>query len=58
MKQKIANKDYGIPTSLLRFLGACVYGDPVAYYGGLNESERVELDAQDSWIAQKLSKHT
>ena len=46
MKQKNTNYDYGIPTSLLRFLGICVYGDPVAYYGGLNEAERAELDVQ------------
>jgi hypothetical protein len=46
MKQKNTTYDYGIPTSLLRFLGVCVYGDPVAYYGGLNEAERAELDAQ------------
>ena len=46
MKQKNTSYDYGIPTSLLRFLGVCVYGDPVAYYGGLNEAERAELDIQ------------
>ena len=46
MKQKNTNYDYGIPTSLLRFLGACVYGDPEAYYIGLNEGERAELDVQ------------
>ena len=46
MKQKNTNYDYGIPTSLLLFLGACAYGDPVAYYGGLNEAERAELEAQ------------
>ena len=44
MKQKNSSYDYGIPTSLLRFLGACVYGDPVAYYGGMNEAARTELD--------------
>ena len=46
MKQKNTSCDYGIPTSLLRFLGSCVYGDPVAYYGGLNEAERAALDVQ------------
>lgn len=46
MKQKNTNYDYGIPTSLLRFLGACAYGDPAAYYGGLNETERAKLEAQ------------
>ena len=38
--------DYGIPTPLLRFLGACVYGNPGAYYAGLIEAERAELDEQ------------
>ena len=46
MKQKNTSYDYGIPISLLRFLGACVYGDPAAYYSELNEAERAELDAQ------------
>jgi len=44
--QKNTNNIYGIPTSLLRFLGACVYGDAAAYYSGLNEAERAELDNQ------------
>ncbi len=38
--------DYGIPGELLRFLGACIYGDAPAFYGALNESERTELEAQ------------
>ena len=38
--------DYGIPTHLLKFLGACVYGDAKAYYAGLNEAERAELEGQ------------
>ena len=46
MKQKNTSYDYGIPTSLLRFLGVCVYRNPAAYYDGLNEAERAELDAQ------------
>ena len=46
MKKKNTSYDYGIPTSLMRFLGACVYGNPVAYYGGLNEAECSELDIQ------------
>lgn len=46
MRKKNSNYDYRIPILLLRFLGACVYGDPVEYYGGLNEAERAELDAQ------------
>ena len=62
MKQKNTSYDYGIPTSLLRFLGACVYGDSVAYYGGLNEAERAELDVQGktfgmtAWFYRYLSK--
>lgn len=36
--------DYGIPGDLLRFLGACLYGDAPAFYCGLNESERAELE--------------
>ena len=46
MKQKQTNSDYEIPISLLRFLGSCVYGDAAAFYDGLNEAERAELDAQ------------
>lgn len=46
MKPKNANGDFVIPTSLLRFLGACVYGDAAAYYNGLNDAEREELDAR------------
>jgi hypothetical protein len=46
MEQKTTNNNYGIPASLLRFLGACVYGNPVSYYGGLNEAERAELNVQ------------
>lgn len=46
MKHKNTNYDYGIPIPLLRFLSSCVYGDPVAYYGELNEAERTELDVQ------------
>jgi len=38
--------NYGIPTPLLRFLGACVYGDAKAFYAGLNEEERAELEGQ------------
>ena len=38
--------DYGIPTPLLRFLGACVYGDAGAYYAGLTGTERNELEGQ------------
>ena len=62
MKPKNINYDYGIPTSLLRFLGACVYGNPATYYGGLNEAERAELDIQGrtfgmtAWFYRYLSK--
>ncbi len=62
MKQKNTNYDYGIPASLLRFLGECVFGDPGAYYSGLNETERTELDAQGkkfgmtAWFYRYLSK--
>lgn len=40
------NMNYGIPIPLLPFLGACLYGDAAAYYVGLNEAERAELEAQ------------
>ena len=40
------NFDYSVPVPLLRFLGACVYGDAGAYYEGLGEAERAELEAQ------------
>ncbi len=38
--------DYGIPSLLLRFLSACVYGDAGAFYAGLGESDRAELEEQ------------
>lgn len=37
---------YGVPVTLLRFLGACVYGDARAYYAGLKEAGRAELEEQ------------
>lgn len=37
---------YGIPTLLLRFLGACMFGDPRSYYGMLCTSELSELKTQ------------
>ncbi len=40
------NCNYGIPGALLRFLGACVYGDASTYYAGLSESERAVLKRQ------------
>lgn len=42
----LMNCDYNIPTLLLRFLGACVYGDVRAFYADLNESNRAELEKQ------------
>lgn len=38
--------NYSIPSVLLRFLGACVYGDSQSYYLGLSEAERSELEKQ------------
>ena len=61
MKQKNINYDYVIPTLLLRFLGACIYGNPVEFYGGLDEAERAELDTQGrffgmtTWFYRYLS---
>lgn len=52
--------DYSIPTLLLRFLGACVYGDAGAYYTALNETEHAELEKQgkrfgmDAWFYRYL----
>jgi hypothetical protein len=40
------NMIFGIPIPLLPFLGACLYGDAAAYYGGLNDAERAELETQ------------
>lgn len=61
MKQKNINYDYVIPTLLLRFLGACIYGNPVEFYGGLDEAERAELETQGrffgmtAWFYRYLS---
>lgn len=38
--------NYSIPASLLRFLGACIYGDAGSYYADLSEAERAELEKQ------------
>lgn len=38
--------NYNIPTTLLRFLGACVFGDAKSYYSGLGGAERAELEKQ------------
>ena len=46
MKHNNTNYDYGIPIELLRFLGACIYGDAVAFYNELNENERSKLESQ------------
>lgn len=40
------SSNYGIPGPLLRFLGACIYGDARAYYAGLDESGRAALAEQ------------
>lgn len=40
------SSNYGIPGPLLRFLGACIYGDARAYYAGLDESGRAALESQ------------
>ena len=38
--------DYGIPSLLLQFLGACIFGDAKDYYSRQNESRRDELEAE------------
>ena len=38
--------NYQIPSLLLSFLGACMYGDAAAFYGNLNKTECTELEAQ------------
>ena len=38
--------NYGIPSVLLSFLGACVYGDAKLYYAELSEAERAKLEKQ------------
>ncbi len=40
------SRDYGIPSALLQFLGVCIFGDAPAFYNGLSEYERAELEAQ------------
>ena len=46
MRPKNTDGDNEIPTLLLRFLGACIFGEAAAYYCELNKTEQVELDAQ------------
>lgn len=41
--------DYSIPTLLLRFLGACVYGDGMAHYAALKEADRTDLEKQGKY---------
>ena len=38
--------DYGIPTLLLQFLGACLFSDAKGYYTGLSETARSKLEMQ------------
>ena len=38
--------DYSIPTPLLRFLGACIFGDASEYYLCLNDINRSEIEKQ------------
>lgn len=45
-KTSAMNYEYGIPAPLLRFLGACVFGDAGSYYAGLGEAERAGLEKQ------------
>ena len=40
--------DYGIPSTLLQFLGACIFGDAKKYYSSQNEFRCVELKAEVS----------
>lgn len=42
----MSSENNEILTPLLPFLSACLYGDAAAFYRGLNETERSELDAQ------------
>ena len=52
--------NYGVPVDLLRFLGACVYGDAAAYYRALDESARDVLEregcafGQQAWLYRFL----
>ena len=52
--------NYGVPVGLLRFLGACVYGDAAAYYRALDESGRAALEregcafGQQAWLYRFL----
>ena len=60
MKENVMNPDYGIPVLLLRFLGACVYGNAGDCYAALGEAERAELEVQvksfgmDAWFYRYL----
>ena len=52
--------NYGVPVDLLRFLGACVYGDAAAYYHALDQSARDVLEregcafGQQAWLYRFL----
>ena len=52
--------NYGVPVDLLRFLGACVYGDAAAYYHALDQSARDALEregcafGQQAWLYRFL----
>lgn len=40
------NDYFDVPIPLLKFLGACIYGDAKTYYSGLSEAEHIELEKQ------------
>ena len=52
--------NYGVPADLLRFLGACVYGDAAAYYRALADTARAALEReacafiQQAWLYRFL----
>lgn len=52
--------NYGVPVDLLRFLGACVYGDAAAYYRALADTARAALEreacafVQQAWLYRFL----
>ena len=47
--------NYGVPVDLLRFLGACVYGDAGAYYRALDDAARDALEREACAFVQKTS---
>ena len=56
----VTDYNFEMPISLLRFLGACVFGNAKTHYSGLNESDRAELEDQvkcfgmDTWFYRFL----